>query len=84
MAISKTVTTVHGFEAINAYHRIEALSHSSKGKIYFALRSYKSTDYPFFKEEWYECNYAIEGENPLKQAYTYIKTLTDFIDAIDC
>lgn len=84
MALSKTTVTVHGFEAVDAYHRIESLTHTGKHQINFTLRSYKTTEYPFFKEEWYSCDYDINGENPLKQAYAYLKTLPEYADAIDC
>ncbi len=32
----------------------------------------------------YVTSYNIDGENPFKQAYEYIKTLPEYADAIDC
>jgi len=84
MAISKTVVTVQGFTATNAYHRVESVSLVGKNEINFHVRSYVSTDKPFFTEEVLSCAYALDGDNPIKQAYTYIKTLSDFSGATDC
>lgn len=32
----------------------------------------------------FECAYDISGENPLAQAYAHLKTLPEFVDALDC
>jgi len=84
MALAKTVTTVHGFEAVNAYHRVEAVSLTSKEQISFHIRSYTSVDKPFFEESVLSCAYALDGENPIKQAYKHVKTLPEFAGATDC
>jgi hypothetical protein len=84
MALSKTVFTDHGFEAINAYHRVEAVLIVGKDTINFYLRSYKEVDKPCFAEQLLSAAYDLSGENPLKQAYEHVKTLSQFIDALDC
>lgn len=84
MALAKTVSTVHGFQAVNAYHRVEALSLTSKEQINFYIRSYTSVDKPFFEERVLSCAYALDGDNPIKQAYAHLKTLPEFAGATDC
>jgi hypothetical protein len=84
MALGKTVLTVHGFTASNAYHRVEAVSLIGKEKINFHIRSYTTIDKPFFKESVLSCVYALDGENPIKQAYAHLKTLPEFAGATDC
>lgn len=92
MALKKTVTTIHGFLATDAYHRIENLSISpnllvdfdSVRTITFVVRSYKTSDAICFFENSFGCEYNIDGENPIKQAYEYVKTLPEFADAQDC
>jgi hypothetical protein len=84
MALEKTVSTAHGFTASNAYHRVEAVSLIGKDRITFHIRSYAATDKPFFKENVLSCAYALDGENPIKQAYQHIKTLPEFAGATDC
>ena len=37
MAIKKTVTTPHGIEVANAYHRVEAVSLPDKSSVSFLL-----------------------------------------------
>jgi hypothetical protein len=84
MALAKTVSTVYGFQAVNAYHRVEAVSLISKDQIGFHVRSYVSQDKPFFAEQVMSAVYVIDGENPIKQAYEHVKTLSDFSGATDC
>ena len=84
MALSKTITTVHGFTAVNAYHRVEAVSLVNKEQISFYVRSYVASDKPFFVEQVMATSYAIDGLNPIAQAYNYVKTLPEFVGAVDC
>ena len=84
MALAKTVSTVYGFQAINAYHRVEGLSLESKTTMSFHVRSYAEKDKPFFSETVLSCAYEIDGANPFAQAYEHLKTLTEFADATDC
>jgi hypothetical protein len=84
MALTKTVSTVHGLQAVNAYHRVEAVRLESKTAISFHIRSYTATDKPFFEESVLSCAYALDGDNPIKQAYDHLKTLPEFAGATDC
>ena len=84
MALSKTVLSAYGFQANDAYHRVEAVSLVGKENITFHVRSYIETDKPFFAEQVLSCAYALGGENPIKQAYAHLKTLPDFAGATDC
>ena len=84
MALKKTVNTPHGFNAVDAYHRVEGVQ-VSKDIMMFQFRSYKdNSDLPHFADASYKCDYDINGENPIKQAYKYLKTLLEFKDATDC
>ena len=84
MALEKTMSTVHGFTASNAYHRVEAVSLVGKDKISFHVRSYTAQDKPFFVEEVLSTKYDLDGANPIKQAYEHLKTLPEFAGATDC
>lgn len=83
MALQKQTQSVHGFDAPQAYHRVEGVS-VSKSEIEFRLRSYKdaSSD-TSFADEGFVCSYDIAGDNPIKQAYEHLKTLPEFADAAD-
>lgn len=37
-----------------------------------------------FASSSYQCYYSLEGENPITQAYEYLKTLPEFEDCTDC
>lgn len=84
MALKKTVTTVHGIEVIDAYHRVEGIQLIGKDQITFNARSYKDPMFPFFEEKVAVCDYDMNGANPLAQAYAHLKTLPEFADAVDC
>ena len=84
MALNKTTTTSQGFEAVNAYHRVVGLYLITNQMISFCVRSYKDVSFPAFADNGYSCAYAITGENPIKQAYEYLKTLPEFANATDC
>lgn len=84
MALSKTVTTIHGFVATDAYHCVEAVYLIKKDTISFSLRGYKDASKNIsFSDKSFSCNYDISGENPIKQAYEYLKTLPEFSGATD-
>lgn len=85
MALSKTVLTPIGFEAHDAYHRVEGVSLDSKSKMSFSVRSYKdNSGVPAFSESRYYCDYDLNTTNPIAQAYAYLKTQDEFKDAVDC
>ena len=84
MALTKTISTVHGFTATNAYHRVEAVALNGKDAMTFHVRSYKEAGLPFFREEVVSCAYDLNGANPICQAYQYLKTLPEFEGATDC
>ena len=84
MALQKTTTTPQGFEATNAYHRVEAVTLTSKDEISFRVRSYKdASETVAFGDAGFSCAYDIAGENPIKQAYEHLKTLPEFAGAAD-
>lgn len=84
MALQKTVTTPHGFESVNAYHRVEGVRLQDKTNLVFQVRSYKSKDHSVaFSDLPYTCEYELEGSNPIAQAYLHLKTLEDFAGAAD-
>ncbi len=83
MALQKQTQSVHGFDAPEAYHRVEGVS-VSKTEIQFRLRSYKdASSETAFADEGFFCAYDIAGENPIKQAYEHLKTVPEFADAAD-
>jgi len=84
MAISKTISTVHGFTAKDAYIRIEDIKIIGKDRIETVARFYLSADKPSFGEQPLSCLYDLEGHNPIKQAYLHLKSLPEFADAVDC
>ena len=84
MAFTQTTTSAHGFDVPSAYHRVENIQLVGKDSIFFQLRIYKNPQKPSFSTTAFEAPYALEGSNPIKQAYQFLKTLPEFADAVDC
>lgn len=84
MALQKTITLPSGLEVVDAYHRVESVLLQSKGQLAFLVRSYFDPTKPFVTDQGMTCPYEITGDNPMKQAYLYLKTLPEFADAVDC
>jgi hypothetical protein len=90
MALSKSIkfTPVglsREIEISDAYHRVESVS-GSKDKITATYSVRESADTP--SALWEDsCEFVPiidSGENFIKQAYDYLKTLPEFADATDC
>lgn len=85
MAILKTVQTAFGLEVVDAHHRVENVSLVAKNKMTFQIRSRVNAEQEsVFDERHVECPYDIAGENPIAQAYSHLKTLEEFVEAVDC
>lgn len=84
MALQKTVQTPQGFDAVNAYHRVDDISLQSKSVMRFFVKSYRDSEAtPQFDEAHFDIAYDMNGSNCYVQAYEYLKTLSDFADATD-
>lgn len=83
MALCKSITTVYGITVAETYLRVENLV-VKKDAINFQLKGYVSTENPNFYSADFVCSYNIDGENPIKQAYEHLKTLSNFAGAVNC
>jgi len=90
MALQKTITLDNGLEVSNSYIRIDALS-GSKNSLTIQVNSYISIEYfsdgkSFLNSNVYTFTPSVSDDsaNFIKQGYVYLKTLSDFSDAIDC
>lgn len=81
--MKKNTETNFGFEIQNAYTRVESVQ-VGKDKMQFQVRSSVDGVKPHFSDVSYECAYALDGDNPIKQAYMHLKTLPEFAGATDC
>jgi hypothetical protein len=85
MALKKNTKTIQGFDAVDAYHRVETLRIEGKTKLFFQLNSYKDkAEKVSFDTRGFNCAYDLNGLNPIAQAYTYLKTLPEFAESVDC
>ena len=84
MAIKKTVKAVFGIDVNDAYHRVTSISIVSKDKMHFHVESSVDGKNAAFEDKMHACEYVISGENPIAQAYAHLKSLDEFVDAVDC
>ena len=85
MALQKTVKTLHGFTAENAYHKIDNVKIINKESMTFDVKVCKSKNETIaFDTLSFQCMYELDKENPIKQAYLYLKTCSEFVDSTDC
>ena len=84
MALKKFIQTPFGVDVQDAYHRVEGVRLLSKDKIQFQVRTSLDGVKPHFSDVAHECDYDIQGDNPIRQAYKHLKTLSEFADAVDC
>lgn len=92
MALQKT-TNYKGVTIENAYHRVwgisvdKELNEDETEKKYFiklGVGFHSSNENEMISSHPHKCDYDINGENPIKQSYLYLKTLPEFADAVDC
>lgn len=84
MALKMKQKSSFGIEVQDAYHRIEGISLLSKERIQFSVCVYADVNSAPFMSNIYSCGYNLSGENPIKQAYEYVKNLPEFSNAQDC
>lgn len=82
MALRKNIELETGIKVNDAYLRVEIPS-LTKDTLSFVVRKYADIDKPYFKETFYNTSYDINGTNPFKQAYEYLKTLEEFKESKD-
>jgi len=86
MALQKTVSLTNNFDDVveiqNAYHKVTELR-GNKDIITFDVQVSKTQDSKVLKTTTYDFEPAMNGDNFIKQAYLHLKTLDQFVGAID-
>lgn len=87
MAITKNLTLVDNFgievNIPNLYIKV-ARTDCDKEKVSAVVEIKKSADSFPLKTETYRFTHNLSGDNSIRQAYKYLKTLPEFADADDC
>ena len=84
MAFKKSVETNFGLTVKDSYVRVEGMRIIGKDRLQFQVRYFVDNTHPHFQDVEYSCMYEIDGQNPFKQAYEYLKTMPEFAGATDC
>ena len=89
MALQKTFVTSQGFEAENAYHRIEKIDVVSKSEMLLDVKSYKNKPEPektpvLLSSFVVSVPFNVNGAGVFSQAYTGLKQMANFENAVDC
>lgn len=85
MALKKTLNSAFGFTVEDAYIRVENVQFPNKFIVEFDAACYADANQTVaFSRTRHGAEYDIEGENPFKQSYYYLKTLPQLDGAVDC
>lgn len=86
MALKLQKQTLTGLVIDNAYCKVESIVIVGKSAMQFSVFSFAGDPsvVQSFEVNGYSCDYDLNGENPIKQAYIYLKTLPEFENAQDC
>lgn len=84
MALKKDITTRQSIEIKDAYFRVVNLTLNGKSGMQFVVAFGKNAQSPAIDSTSHDCNYDIQGDNPIRQAYKHAKNLPEFAGAIDC
>jgi hypothetical protein len=85
MALSIDVTLASGLTAPDSYVRVTGVHLVTKTQASASLSFFASpTSSLAYQTAEQSFAYALDGPNPIKQAYQFLKTLPEFSDAIDC
>jgi len=84
MALTKSIPTIYGIKIEDAYHRVEGIKLDSKTSISFTVSSYADKTKQAISSQPYSCEYDLDGDNPITQAYDFLKTLPEFESSEDC
>lgn len=72
-----------GLTLQDAYHRIASVD-VTKSEMTFSVSVGVNEESEQLFAKCYHCNYDIEGNNPIKQAYEHLKSLEEYAGSKDC
>jgi len=85
MALSINVTLASGLTAPASYVRVVSVHVVTKTQASASLSFFASaTNLIAYQTAEQSFAYALEGPNPIKQAYLHLKSLPEYSDATDC
>ena len=82
MALQKTII-FKGVSVPDAYIKIIRFD-GDKSSLTVGVGYFASPEHEMLYSDALAVPYAIDGSNPIQQAYEYLKTLPEFADAVDC
>ena len=87
MALTKIVSLADNFGEmipfLNAYIKITKFA-GTKSRCVCTYGIFRSSEGELLVEQSNEFSLDLNGPNPIKQAYQFLKTLPEFADATDC
>jgi hypothetical protein len=84
MALSLTIQQETGIEVQDAYVQVVSALVRKNQTATACYVTFADKEKPPFDSVEVTYPYDLDGHNPIKQAYLYLKTLPEFSDAVDC
>lgn len=82
MALKKTIV-FKGIEIKDAYMKVWSYE-GNKSELRCGVSIQVDSNGEMLDSKQYQVPYTLDGENPVKQSYEYLKTLPEFEGAQDC
>lgn len=84
MALTKNVISQNGLSAPSSYIKIKQVTITDKTNAVCNIVFSLGKDVSPYQIDSKSFEYLLDGENAIKQAYEYLKTLPEFAGATDC
>lgn len=83
MALTHNIDLANGLAAPNSYIKVSSV-HMTKINGTAVVSFHAQQDKAAFQSKSYFFDYDLNAANPIKQAYSHLKTLPEFAGATDC
>lgn len=86
MALTQDITIEVGSKQVpflGAYAKVTEY-HGNKSRMTFVVSWSEAAGAPAIRQSTYGCAVDLDGDNPIRQAYTHLKSLPEFSGASDC
>jgi len=86
MALTQSISIPVGSRLVafdGAYARVSEY-HGTKSRMSFVVTWSEVPGGGMLRQDTHLCDLDLDGENPIRQAYLYLKTLPEFANATDC
>ena len=83
MALKRNISSSYGIDVNGAITKVENITFENKLRMRFFAKTYAKEGFPPISSDQHAIDHDLSGPNAYEQAYSYLKSLPDYSDAID-